>query len=125
MKIKIILTILLFLSSYAFAGQKDVSNTIETTAGEEFIITLDGNATTGYEWQLAKPVDDNLVKLIHSEYIPNKTNLVGSGGKSVWTFKAIRAGKTQIFLKYFRRWEKDTPPAETAAYIVSIHLKTA
>ena len=117
----VIISVLLSLSSYAFAeAHDDMTNTIKTTAGKEFVITLDANVTTGYEWQLTKPIDDSLIKLVHSEYVPDKTGLVGSGGKSIWTFKAVRSGKTQISFKYIRPWEKDTPPVKEAAYIVAI-----
>jgi len=121
MRISIIL-VLLSLSSYAFADTNDdMANTIKTTVGREFVITLDANATTGYEWQLANPIDDSLIKLVSSEYIPDKTELVGRGGKSIWTFKAICAGKAQISFKYIRPWEKDTPPTKEAPYIVDIN----
>lgn len=136
MRISIIL-VLLLLSSYVFAEtsvdskaefkipigqeqQKDMTNTIKATAGKEFVITLNANVTTGYGWQLANPIDDSLIKLVRAEYLPNKTDLVGSGGKSIWTFKAVRAGKAQIFFKYIRPWEKNTPPAKEATYIVTI-----
>lgn len=81
---------------------------------------MDANATTGYEWQLAIPIDDNLINLVSSEYVPDKTGLSGSGGKSIWTFKAIQAGKAQISFKYIRPWEKDVPPAKKTTYIVDI-----
>ena len=117
----VIILLLLSLSSYAFAEvQDDMTNTIKATVGEELVITLDANATTGYEWQLASMVDDSLIKPVSSEYVPDNTGLVGSGGKSVWTFKAVRAGKTQLSFKYIRSWEKDTPPAKEATYIVDI-----
>ena len=120
MKIIIIL-MLLVSSSYAFAEtQDDMTDTIRATVGKEFVITLDANVTTGYEWQLANPIDDSLIKLVRSEYVPHKTGLVGSGGKSIWTFKAIQAGKARISYKYVRPWEKHTPPAKKAAYIVNI-----
>ena len=120
MKIIIILAFL-FLSSYAFAEpQDDMTSMINATVSKEFVIALDANATTGYEWQLANPIDDSLIKLVNSEYVPNKTGFVGSGGKSIWTFKAVRAGKTQISFKYIRSWEKDTPPAKEITYRVNI-----
>lgn len=81
---------------------------------------MDANATTGYEWQIASPIDDKLINLVSSEYVPYKTGLVGSGGKSIWTFKAIHAGKAHISFKYIRPWEKNTPPVKEAVYIVDI-----
>ena len=106
MKMLIIL-VLLSLSSYAFAEtNNDMTNTIKATVGKEFVITLDANATTGYEWQLANPIDDSLIRLVHSEYVPDKTGLVGSGGKSIWTFTTIRAGTIKVYFKYIRPWER-------------------
>ena len=123
MKMLIIL-VLLSLSSYAFAEtNNDMTNTIKATVGKEFVIALDANATTGYEWQLANPTDDSLIKLMRSEYVPDKTGLVGSGGKSIWTFKVVRSGKKQISFKYIRPWEKDIPPVKEAVYIVDIQNK--
>ena len=120
MRIVIILAFL-SLSSYAFAeAGYDMTNTIKVTVDKEFVITLDANATTGYAWQLASAIDDSLIKLVHSEYVPDKTGLVGSGGKSIWTFKAIRTGKTKLSFKYIRPWEKDIPPVKQATYMVDI-----
>ena len=137
-----IITILVFLSlsSYAFAetyadsqskfvvpiGQEqrnNTANTIKAAVGKDFVITLDANATTGYEWRLANPIDDSLIKFVGSKYVPDKTGLIGSGGKSIWTFKAFRAGKARIFFKYIRPWEKDTPPAKEVTYIVDILIR--
>lgn len=116
-----IITVLLLVSLFALAEiQNNMTNTIKATVGKEFIITLDGNATTGYQWQLASSIDDSLVKFVSSEYVPDKTGLTGSGGKSIWTFKAVRAGKAQVSFQYVRPWEKDTPPAKQATYIIVI-----
>ena len=113
----VIISVLLSLSSYAFAEtHNDMANTIKAIVGKEFVVLLDANATTGYEWQLANPIDDSLIRLVHSEYVPDKTGLVGSGGKSIWTFKVVRSGKTQISFKYIRPWEKDIPPVKEAVY---------
>lgn len=100
--------------------QDDIANKIKTAVGKEFVITLDANATTGYEWQLAAPTDNNLISLVCSEYVPYKTGLVGSGGKSIWIFKALKAGKAQVSFKYIRVWEKNTPPVKEVTYIVTI-----
>jgi inhibitor of cysteine peptidase len=129
--------IFLVISSYAFVktyvdsrnelkihieqkNRNDMVDTIKAAVDKTFVITMDANATTGYEWQLAGSIDDSLIGLVRSEYVPHKTGLVGSGGKSIWTFKAIRAGKAQIAFKYVRPWEKDIPPVKQAMYTVDI-----
>jgi inhibitor of cysteine peptidase len=93
---------------------------IEVDAGEEFAISLDSNPTTGYQWQLVKPLDESVLQLIGSEYKPPETKLVGAGGKEVWTFKAMDSGTAEISLVYVRSWEKDVPPAEERTYNVTV-----
>ena len=117
---RIIILVLLLLSSYTFAETNDMTNTIQATIGKEFVITLDANATTGYQWQFAKPLDESILQLIRSEYLPDKTELVGAGGKQVWVFKALNAGKTAISFKYVRSWEKNVPPVKEASFVVII-----
>ena len=114
----------LFASHPARAAEKgDVK--IEATAGKEFTITLDSNRTTGFGWQLAKPLDETIVKSVKNDYQnapqnPDKTPRVGAPGKEVWTFKALKSGKTTIEFKYVRPWEKDKDPAETKSVPVVV-----
>jgi inhibitor of cysteine peptidase len=107
--------------SQGAAGLKPVT----VTAGQQFKITLPSNPSTGYEWQLAKPVDENLLKLITSEYEEPDSGRVGAGGKQVWAFKAVGTGSVQIQLHYLRPWEKGTPPASMTNFTVVIEKKTA
>jgi len=93
---------------------------IEVKAGQRFIIRLDANPTTGYQWQLVQPLDPNILELVSSEYRPTETKLVGAGGKEVWTFKAVGAGKAKLSLKYVRPWEKDAKPAEREDFIIVV-----
>jgi len=44
--------------SGASAETDDMTNAIKPAVGKEFVITLDANATTGYEWQLADPISE-------------------------------------------------------------------
>jgi inhibitor of cysteine peptidase len=95
---------------------------IEVAAGKEFSISLKSNPTTGYRWQLAKPADETMLKLVKSGYQadPHPAGMVGVGGKEVWTFNAVNPGKTTLEFKYVRSWEKDKPPAQTAKYEVVV-----
>ena len=93
---------------------------ITVAAGHEFKIKLPGNATTGYQWVLAKPPDAKLVKLLGSEYKPADSKLAGAGGVSTWTFKALAEGKTEMQLDYLRSWERNEKPAQTTNFVVVI-----
>jgi len=93
---------------------------IEVKAGQRFIIRLDANHTTGYQWQLVQPLDPNILELVSSEYRPVEAKLVGAGGKEAWTFKSVRPGKAKVSFKYLRPWEKDAKPAETEDFIIVV-----
>ena len=76
---------------------------------DSFTITLRANMSTGYQWQLTT-LDETMLQLVNSEYIPYKTKRLGADGKQLWTFKALKAGETSIAFKYVRPHEKDKPP---------------
>ena len=115
MKILAVIFAALLIPAVAFA-----ETDIKAAAGKEFTITLDSNRTTGYEWQLAKPLDENIVRLAKPEYIPASTKLCGAPGKEVWKFKAIKPGKTTIYFKYIRPWEKNPVPAKDKKFDINI-----
>jgi len=114
-----ILLAALFLAFLSLALAADPT-IITAESGKTFTLTLDSNRTTGYRWQLANPVDEKHVKLISSEYHRASTQLMGAGGKEIWTFKAVAAGTTEIHLKYVRPWETNIPPAQTTNFLVAI-----
>jgi inhibitor of cysteine peptidase len=95
------------------------------TAGQQFKITLQYNASTGYQWVLAKAPDAKLVKLLGTEYKRLDTKLIGAGGDMVWTFQALAEGKTQIGLDYVRPWEKGQKPAQATNFVVVIQAPKA
>lgn len=111
--------ILTFLSgALTFAAE---TRPIKVAVDEEFVITLESNKTTGYEWQLAKPLDGNRLKFLKSEYTPNASGLSGAGGKEEWSFKAVNSGNTSVAFKYVRPWEKNVKPAKEKAFTVIIN----
>ena len=93
---------------------------IATRSGTVFKITIDSNPTTGYSWRLGAKPDARLVKPAGSRFIAPQTKLVGAGGKEVWTFRALKPGKTKLSLEYARPWEKNMKPAEIRVYEVVI-----
>ncbi|MEI6832327.1 MAG: protease inhibitor I42 family protein, partial [Candidatus Omnitrophota bacterium] len=92
-----------------FAAELKQAKVIKVQLGQNFTITLEANKTTGYEWQLANPLDESMVQLISSEYLTRKTKLLGVGGKQVWVLKALKTGKMTISFKYIRPREKENP----------------
>ena len=108
-------------SNQESSGKKETSNRLEVTLGQDFSVTLASNATTGYHWELAAPLDESVVKLVGSEYKTPQTSALGAPGQEIWIFRAVGKGQTVIDLKYVRPWEKDVAPAESASYVVTVH----
>jgi inhibitor of cysteine peptidase len=107
---------LVFLSQFCFAQ----SRPIQFKAGTNFTITLRANMSTGYQWQIAEPLDETMLELVNTEYIPYRTQRLGADGKQLFTFKALKAGETTISFKYAREGEKEKPPEKTQVISISI-----
>ncbi len=99
----------------------DSTSNIDVKVGKEFVLSLSSNQTTGYQWQLAEPLDESILELKDSKYKAPETERVGAGGKEAWTFKAVGKGETNISLKYVRSWEKDAPPEKSKTFVVTVH----
>lgn len=78
-------------------------NKIVVPVGESFTIELEGNPTTGYEWELQ--FDNDKLKVVDRQYQPPGTDAVGGGGKERFRLKAIKRGDTVIRAIYKRAWE--------------------
>lgn len=92
----------------------------EIYAGQEVVFKLNSNATTGYQWELADPIDNTIIEKVGSEYIAPDTDLVGAGGVEVWTFKGLKPGKADVNFKYIRPWEKDEPVTRKVKYAIIV-----
>lgn len=92
-------------------------------------ITLPSNATTGYKWSITN-YDKTLLTLNDHQYITPDSNLIGAGGKEVWTFNATPLGlsiprTTQITLLYARPWEtkNNNTPKNSTTKIITITIQ--
>lgn len=93
---------------------------IAVKQGERFTIALDGNRTTGYQWQLAQPLDTSIVTLVSSTYQPSNAGTAGAGGREVLTFQSVARGATTVDLEYVRPWEKDVPAGKISTFRVTV-----
>ena len=72
--------------------------------GESFVIELEGNPTTGYDWELQ--FDQDKIKNTDRQYEPAGES-VGQGGKKRFRLQAIKSGEASIRAIYKRAWERD------------------
>lgn len=95
---------------------------ITCKAGETFTISLEGNPSTGFQWDFDQGFDTDFVIYQGSkEESTNKdTEIVGAPNIYTWTFKALKKGTTQAIMKYQRPWEKDPVNDKTILVEVTI-----
>jgi len=86
----------------------DPGQTINIGVGQEFVIALGSNPTTGYGWQ--ESYDETVLTLVEKTYRPGEEankGVVGAGGVEYFRFKALKTGETEITLVYKRLWEEE------------------
>lgn len=128
MKKKLVLLVLMLTLAATWqvgqAGQRypleftDPGQPIFVNAGDQFTIVLNSNHTTGFQWELSQPLNQQIVKKVSSAYRSSAAppGLVGSGGTEIWTFAAKGSGRTTITFTYQRSWETTTAPAQTETF---------
>jgi len=100
--------------------EQDNGKTIQITVGQNLLVQLPSNPTTGYQWSvLGNPAP---LKFDKSEYAsdPQAAGRMGAGGTQIMRFVAKSPGKVELKLGYARRWEKDVPPAKTFAATIVV-----
>ena len=89
--------------------------------GRTLTVIIAGNPTTGYEWELASPVDGAVLEEEgRVEYVVGSTDRVGAPGMYRFSFKTKAPGVAAVSLKYVRPWEKGQRPEATATVNVTV-----
>ena len=85
----------------------DPEQTIGIRTNHEFVIVLDSNPTTGYNWE--ETHDSNVLSLVEEKYDRDEKSpgLIGSGGTQYFRFKALKPSKTELTVIYKRSWETE------------------
>jgi predicted secreted protein len=90
---------------------------ITVDQGDEFVIALSSNPTTGYEWTAADNPD---VTFVSSKQVNGSTR-PGAPGTQELTFRAEHSGSTTLELDYARSFEPGVPPVKTAKFPVTVN----
>jgi len=87
---------------------------VQLKTGQNLILTLPSNPTTGYRWAIQDSAGGVLRSLSPEVYSnPQDTGLVGSGGQSTWRFQSFAAGNGRLRLTYSQPWAPEVPAVET------------
>ncbi|MFJ4142373.1 protease inhibitor I42 family protein [Pseudomonas sp. NPDC089734] len=92
-------------------AQSDCPLTLKS--GQTLMLTLPSNPTTGFRWQVQNPAQ-NVLRSLGPEVYNNSqsTEMVGSGGQSVWRYKATDTGTGRLMLIYQQPWAPEVPPEQ-------------
>lgn len=86
----------------------DTGSTLSVRPGDEIVVTLESNATTGFAWQMQTEPASEILDIATSEYLAPDTELVGAGGEEVWRFVATGEGTTRVAMRYARSFSGET-----------------
>jgi inhibitor of cysteine peptidase len=78
---------------------------LSVRCGDKFKIEVESNPSTGYKWHLIF-FNEEVLKLISSEFVSKLTNQIGSSGIERFNFEAKKEGRTNIKIVYKRAWEE-------------------
>jgi inhibitor of cysteine peptidase len=99
----------------------DNGKTMNVNVGEQIVVALDGNPSTGYTWE-AKDLDASMLQQVGEiEFKSSNPGLVGAGGTLTLTFTTLKAGTTTLTLAYHRPWELDVKPQ--SSFVVTVSVK--
>ena len=97
---------------------EDNGETEALAVGDVLVITLDGNPTTGYQWQVAD-YDDAVLEQKGEPTYTRHGAAIGGGGSYDFRFEAAGKGETDLRLIYFRPFE-NKPPIKTFTMTISV-----
>ncbi len=100
-------------------AQADNGKTVDLKTGETFTVSLEGNPTTGYSWEITE-IEAEVIELTGEPDYDSDSKLIGSGGMFKFTFKAAAAGTSRVKLVYHRPWEEDVAPLYEFEIMVNV-----
>jgi predicted secreted protein len=97
------------ISCDRFYASPHITESLEVEAGDEFVVKLCSNPSTGFQWvEMADFSNPDVVEQVsHQQIGPSEDSdsPPGTPGNQVWRFKAIKSGRNILSFEYSRNWE--------------------
>lgn len=90
---------------------------ISVKEGDEFVVALPANPSTGYAWTAADTPD---VTFLSTDDVGGGTQ-PGAPDTQQLAFRGEHTGQSTLVLEYARSFEPGVPPAKTAKFPVTVH----
>jgi len=101
-----------------------ISKEVEVAVDGSLTVTLFSNPTTGFQWESAQISDQTVLEQVAHKFVSPEREPPpppGTPGKEVWTFKALKQGKSIISMEYSRPWEGGTKAEWT--FVLTVVVK--
>ena len=83
-----------------YLDERNNGQIVEATAGGKVVLSLGGNPSTGYRWEI-KRIDQAVLRSAGEPQFTPESDLAGAPGVYVWTFDVLKADvSTQLALVY-------------------------
>ena len=97
--------------------EADDGREVSVDVGEQIVVHLEENPTTGYRWQVVRA--NGILEPVGDSYEPASPTRVGSGGHREFRFRATAAGSAAIELRHLQEWDESSV---TARFGVRVHV---
>jgi inhibitor of cysteine peptidase len=91
----------------------DQAKSIEAREGDEIVLRLPENPTTGYRWHIDRA--DGVIEQVADSYTPDPNMQFGSGGVREFRFRGKASGTARLELKLWQEWEGESSVRERFA----------
>ena len=92
------------------------SGVINIDAGEEFVISIESDQSTGYAWELSHALDTKIVELVGEDYVAPGASEPGIPGYQLFTFRGVADGAATLRFWYVRDVDNPPVPTQLAVY---------
>ncbi len=105
--------------AFRVLSETDEGSTVQLKLGETLMVTLEGNPSTGYSWEVV-PAEQAVVAPQGEPEFKAESDLLGASGKISLTFKVVAEGQQMLTLAYRRPFEKDVAPEKTVTFALVV-----
>lgn len=99
-------------SSVVRVNEVDLGRAVMLRTGDTLQVTLEGNISTGYVWELVQNNPDVLRPMGEQEIVARGSAL-GAGEQVITRFEAVGAGTVYLSMIYHRQFEENGAPLKT------------
>ena len=107
-----------------FMKQAAISKETEVAVDGSLTVTLCSNPSTGFQWESIKITDQTVLEQVDHKFVSPESEPPpppGTPGQEVWTFKALKEGKSTVSVEYSRPWESSEKAAWT--FVLTVVVK--